>query len=346
MDKAIEILLSEASVPIRWRVEREILGRDKPETVTRSELAQWPQVIKNLNLLAGDCRFNFLHSSFDYALENICGELHDLGVRMGDGDLDHRIILYLDKLERIKKSDMPFAGFNASIITAAATLVGFEDHPEVQKQVMDRLNFIYEFVEKFDPEVFYIPDPSDMSKIWKGKNEMVNFDIYDSNRGLSLPTIHDLYAWTGITDSVLRQKADKLVSFILSPEYQERIKPGFGTVKVNSGRYRGMGWSVHVPDWNGEPDVMNLSTVFRFMEALIRFKSVKSHPWIKRTLAWLDSFTGEDGLCWIPKDSLKGSSPSYWVTGGRISLEPKPRTYRKRVLEATFRLHLIKRLGS
>ena len=34
-DKVIDILLAEASPPIRWRVERELLGRDKPKTVRR-----------------------------------------------------------------------------------------------------------------------------------------------------------------------------------------------------------------------------------------------------------------------------------------------------------------------
>ena len=72
---AIDILLTEASAPIRWRLEREILGRDRPKTVRKSDLMGWSPVRKNLELLTGDCRFNWLHSSMDMAFENICGEL-------------------------------------------------------------------------------------------------------------------------------------------------------------------------------------------------------------------------------------------------------------------------------
>ena len=45
---AIDILLTEASAPIRWRLEREILGRDRPKTVRKSDLMGWSPVRKNL----------------------------------------------------------------------------------------------------------------------------------------------------------------------------------------------------------------------------------------------------------------------------------------------------------
>jgi hypothetical protein len=343
--KAIQILLYEASAPIRWRVEREILGREKPETVTVKELQEHPRVQKNLGLLTGDCRFNYLHSSFDYAFENVCGELHDLGVRKGFPGLDKKLSPYFKQLEQIKKGEGPFGGFFASLISGSATLLGYADHPGVRENVIDRLDALVNFSKKFDPAAFYVPDPADMPRVWKGKNQMVNPELYDTRSGIALPMIHDLNSWTGITDTAAKRRAEKLVELILSPDYQERIKPGFGTIKSAPRRYYAMGWSVHVPGWTCNPEARDMVLFFRLLESFARFKKGRESRWFRRSIAWLDSFTGKDGLCWIPKDALTGTSPSYWVAGGRIGLETKPRTYRKRVLEATFRLLLIKKIA-
>ena len=346
MERNIEILLAEASAPIRWRVERELLGRKKPETVTKQELSVWPQVVKNLDLLTGDCRFNWLHSSFDYAFENICGELHDLGIRREIVPLDKRLKPYFKQLEMIKKSDGTFGGFIASLISGSSTLLGYGNQSFVREHVEERLDNLVVFSKKFDPATFYVSDPTDMPGVWKGKNQMVNPELYDTRRGIAAPMIHDLNSWIGLTDVSSKRKAEKMVALILSSDYQERIKPGFGTIKAAPRRYYAMGWSVHVPGWKLNPRYEQMAVLMRYMEVFARFKSARTHPWFKRCAAWLDSFTGDDGLCWIPRESLKGSSPSYWVAGGRIALESKPRTYRKRVLEATFRLELIKKFGS
>ncbi|MBN2378910.1 hypothetical protein JXM67_03815 [candidate division WOR-3 bacterium] len=296
-DKALEVLLSEACAPIRWRLERDILGSDKPETVSKKELAEWPQVQKNLDLLTGECRFDWLHSSLDKAFENICGELHDLGVCKDFAGLSAKLEPYFKYLEGFLPGRPPFGGFLASLISASATLIGYGQHPLVRQHVTSRLDYLVEFKKSFDPSVFYAPDPSDMPKEWRGKNQMVNPDFYDPVRGIPLPLIHDLNSWIGITDRLIKRKAEEMVGFILSPDYQERIKPGFGTVKAGSRRYYAMGWSVHVPGWKRVPDSRDMAERFRYMEIIASFKSARTHPWFKRSFAWLEEFTGEDGLC-------------------------------------------------
>ena len=343
--KAIGFLLDEASDPIRWRVEREILGRDKPETVQEMDLVRWPQVQKNLGLLTGDVRFNWLHSSMDKALENICGELHDLGIRKGFPALDAKLRPYFDHLDSLSPWGPPFGAFLASLISASATLLGYSDQQLVRRHVSDRLSFLENFKEEFDPESFYVPDPPDMPKTWRGKNQMVNPNCYNPDLGILLPLIHDLISWVEIRDKTVRQKAEQLAGFILSTEYQERIKPGFGTVKAAPRRYYAMGWSVHVPGWKGALSPKDIARLMRLLEIFAHFKAGCASQWFRRSLAWLQRFVEKDGLCWIPKEAFKGGTPSYWVAGGRIALESKPRTYRKRVLEATFRLLLIRKLA-
>ena len=172
---------------------------------------------------------------------------------------------------------------------------------------------------------------------------MVNPCYYDPHRGLHLALIYDLISWTGITDKTVKRKAENLVEFILSRDYQEHVKPGFGTVKAAPHRYYAMGWSIHVPGWKSPQNHERVAQLMRLMTFFAHFRTACTSQWFKRSLVWLEGFVKDDGVCWIPKEALRGGALSYWVAGGRIELEPKPRIYRKRVLEATFRLLVIRK---
>ena len=100
-----------------------------------------------------------------------------------------------------------------------------------------------------------------------------------------------------------------------------------------------------MPGWKGALSPKDIARLMRLLEIFAHFKAGCASQWFRRSLAWLQRFVEKDGLCWIPKEAFKGGTPSYWVAGGRIALESKPRTYRKRVLEATFRLLLIRKLA-
>lgn len=350
MNKEISILLSEASVPIRWRVEREILGRAKPETVSLKELLDYPRVRENLEYLTGKVDFNSLHGSFNHIFENVCGRLHDLGIRQGVKELDERIKPYLERLEYLINSTdhgenlyTGFLGkeFQASIIAGSVSLIGYHQHPVVRKHVTARLKRLVEFRPDFDPGTLYSPDPRGYPKVWRDKFPFLNPRNYTGRR-FHLPWIHDLDTW-GSLPPKLHDMADEVLAWILTDSYQS-LPDGYGVVATAPRRYYAMGWSVTLPGWTRERNFRprHMGMLFQYMEALASFKSTVNHPWFKKALAWLEGFVDSDGLCRIPKDSLKETG--YWVGGGLPAIEPKPRTYRKRVLEATFRLLLVKKI--
>ena len=92
-----------------------------------------------------------------------------------------------------------------------------------------------------------------------------------------VPLIHDLISWEGITEKIVKRKVEEVLAFVLSSDYQEHIKPGFGTVKSAPRRYYAMGWSVHVPGGIGCRD-MALSV--RLVEFLAPFRSGYGSEWL------------------------------------------------------------------
>lgn len=349
-DNAIDILLAEACAPIRRRVEREILMR-KPRTVSLDELLAYPRVRQNLEYLTGKVDFDSLHGSFAHIFENVCGRLHDLGVRRGVKELDKRIAPYLYHLESLvensRDGDRLYTSlvgkeFQASIIAGSVSILGYHEHPAVKKHVTARLKRLSEFRPRFDPKTLYAPDPPAYPKVWKNKFPFLNPEHYTGKR-FHLPWIHDADSWGSRLPHDLHAMADEVVAWILTDEYQA-LPDGYGVITTAPRRYYAMGWSIKLPGWTRERDFRprHAGMLFQYMEALAPFESASAHPWFKRALAWLEGFVDADGLCLIPAESL--AETGYWVGGGLAAIELAPRTYRKRVLEATFRLLLIKRL--
>ncbi|MBD3286919.1 hypothetical protein GF359_09765 [candidate division WOR-3 bacterium] len=347
-NSAINILLNEACVPIRWRVEREILGKTRPETVTVKELLEYPRVQENFDYLTGKADFDSIHSSFKYIFENVCGSLHDLGIRQGMDNLDQRIKPYLDRLDYLVNSTdhgenlyTGFLGkeFQASIIAGSVSLIGYHKHPVVRKHVKARLARLAEFKPHFDLKTIYSPDPKGYPKLWRDKFPFLNPEHYASKR-FHLPWIHDLDCW-GSLPLRLHTMADEVATWIMTDDYQS-LPDGYGVIATAPRRYYAMGWSIKLPGWTRDFNPRYAGMMFQYMEALAPFKSAANHPWFRKALDWFEGFVDDDGLFQLPKESLKETG--YWVGGGLPAIELKPRTYRKRVLEATFRLLTLKRI--
>lgn len=343
MKKAIGILLSEASAPIRWRVEREILERE-PKTVSKDELLAYPRVRENLDYLTGETDFNSIHGSTERAFENACGILYDMGVRSGAKELDERIKPYLDFLEALDDDTddrylhTSFLGreFSASLIAGSVSALGYNGHPAVRKHVEARLERLSEFGPRFDPATLYAPDPPGYPKVWRMKTPFLNPEHYTGKR------FHLQWVWNvnslGSLPEALVRNAEEVVGWIMTDEYQS-LRWGYGVVAITPRRYCAMGWSMKLPGWNGDFDAECLGYLPRYMETLAVFESATSHPWFKKALAWLAGFVDADGLCRIPRESLMGKGN--WILGRLGAAELSPRTYRKRVLEATARLMLV-----
>lgn len=345
-DRAIEVLLSEACAPIRWRVEKEILGR-KPETVSKEELLDYSRIKESIGYLTGRMDFNSIHGSTERTFENACGSLYDMGVRSGVKELNGRIKPYLDFLQALagNASDDHYLHtsllgreFAASLIAGSVSALGYKEHPTVRKHVVARLTRLQEFGPRFDPATLYLPDPAGYPKVWRGKTPFLNPEHYTGKR-FHLPWVWDVNSWGNLPEVLLR-KAGEVVGWIMTDEYQS-LRKGYGVVATTPRRYYAMGWSMKLPGWNGGFDSECLGSLLRYMEMLAPLEAATTHPWFKKALAWLEGFVDKDGLCLIPRESLmeKGN----WILGGLGAVELSPRTYRKRVLEATFRLTLIRK---
>ncbi len=345
-DRAIEVLLSEACAPIRWRVEKEILGR-KPETVSKDELLAYPRVKENLDYLTGETDFNSIHGSTERTFENACGSLYDMGIRSGVKELDERIKPYFDFLEALaddatddRYMHTSFLGreFAASLIAGSVSALGYDGHPAVRKHVAARLARLKEFGPRFDPATLYLPDPAGYPKVWRGKTPFLN-PLHYLGKRFHLPWVWDVNSWGNLPEGLLR-KAEEAVGWMMTDEYQS-LRWGYGVVAIAPRRYCAMGWSMKLPGWNGGFDAECLGYLLRNMEMLAPFESAKAHSWFKKALAWLEGFVDADGLCQILRESLMGKGN--WILGRLGAVELSPRTYPKRVLEATFRLALIRK---
>jgi len=349
--KAIDILLDAASVPIRWRIEREIMGREKTETVTLDELTEYPVAREHLDYLTGNTDLKSLSGMEDSVFENACGKLCDLGLRKGIPELDRRIEPYLKFLgELIENRDsdeyrntVPVArDYIATLVASSLNVLGYHDTRFVRKHLSGRFRKLAGFVEKFNPETFHASEKIVDPQVYWGAKVKILSPQWLADSSFPLPTMYDAFTWPSFSGSKSFQVINDIIRLCLSEEYQG-LPPAYNMIIPSKRKHMLTVPLIKLPGYkNGKIHPRQVDRLLRILSRLAPFPSAKSDPWFKKSLEWLEGLVDKDGLCRIPKDALKHDVCGGWILGMRPSLEPKPRTYEKRVLEATFRFFLIK----
>jgi len=285
---------------------------------------------------------NVMHSGKSEAFENAMGKLYEFGLRKGTKALDEKTEPFRRWLaQQIRlPNDGYFPVFYRTLTAAFLTMTGYYDDEAVSTMVLRRLDTIYPFAKKGNLNEVYISQ--DSSKFQKsGAVPLVNPELYPNDE-MKLPWIHDINAFLHfpsiMENTQLRSKVETIISFILKPEYQ-KLHPGYGVIRKETGKYYVMGWSVHLPSYfEKRVEPKDFGRFLLLLKMMSLSKTAKKHWWFKRSLSLLERFRTEDGLIAFPHSFIPEKKIGYWVLGTRMALEINRRVQKAIKCESTFRV--------
>ena len=352
---AVDWLMENAGPVIKYRTSLELQGVD--DSKLEAALLKCGLVKMWLSNVQPSFGATELHSSKPTAFENAMGRLYELGLRKGHKPLDDRVKPFLDKLEELalsKGKDPDQSWFHLSLMAGYLAMTGYSSHHEVEYIIKKRLDTVHEFTLNGDLSNAYI-DPETVGTIPSNfrNRPILNPNLWGTRdryeKGSLLPSIHDIHGFLHsepvFTDKETQMKVEKVVEFILSPEYQS-LEPGYGVIyEPETRKFFGAGWSIHLKDYfdthpraermkkNIGVDSANLLRLSLFS----RSQTGRGHRWFREQIAKLEEYR-TNGLYQIPRSLLEDRKTGYWVAGRSLGLEENRRTSRAITAESTFRL--------
>ena len=306
------------------------------------------------------------HHSRPQAFENAASKLCDLGLRAGMEPLDARMVSFRQWLDEqaqaIEKiAEVSYTGsdtkeatqaaldhdirwFEAMIVAARLAWMGYAD-AAIRVCLSRRLETLYALAQTGNHAIYIDQDTfGDYPDNPFRKRRFV-----DPKFNGILPSIHDIYALAhypkDILDEIARHKIDTVVAYILHPDYQA-LEDGYGVMRVGSRRYFSMGWSIHLPGYDGfDFDAGQAGMFVQRLELMAHFPAAIAHRWFQEGMAHLESFRTDEGSYRFPAHYLKESPSGYWVNGAYMRLEENRRMRESLALDSTFRALLLKKVA-
>jgi uncharacterized protein YeaO (DUF488 family) len=345
-------LLDNGGPIIRFRTLVDIFEEQDVGTVSRAlkEMTESPEVVKWLGFIGQSLAFNDVHSGKPDAFENVIAKLVQLGWRAGLQPFDNKTLTF-----RVWLSDNidnePIAAhevFKRTLIASVLARAGYQTVEAVQKQVLSRLNTVYNFAESPNFSQIFA-DKLEYRGIPKGlaSHDLVDPKLYPGQR-FALPWIHDVYAFghlnTLLENEMYRKKAEQILEMVLTSEYQS-LPWSYGIAKYGT-RYYVLGWAAHLPGYSKAPERREFAEMLIALEALAPFTCIRRSPWFKESMRYLESFRSDEGIYSFPRTWIPEKKKGYWVGGEYMAFDERKGKPNAIEVESTFRvLSIRKRAG-
>lgn len=353
----IQWLLENAGPAIRYRTATELTD-SSPGTVDElmADLLDSPMVAQWLAQVGQPGGFTSFHGSDPGAFENVCAKLSELGLRAGIAPLDSRMRPYRDWLseatsapeEDPDRTEAEHVIHGAWVRMAASCLAfaGYRTDHAVGTVLSQRLGVLYEFARLGTYDIYIDQDAfGDFNNAFR-KKQLVN-PAWNN----VLPGISDIYGLAHLSPDLTdaQSQVDTVVAYVLHPDYQA-LDDGYGAMRTGKRRYWSMGWSVHLPGYDGfafddarHPNSFPSYLVQR-LELMAHFAVARGHRWFQDCLEHLEEFRTPQGTYRFPSSYLCERRQGYWVTGAYMRLEENRRRRQSLEADSTFRMLKIKRL--
>lgn len=338
---ATQWLLANSGPAIRFQLVVDMLQEQDVGKVSSAlaDLLGSPLVTEWMNRLAPGFGMKQLHSSNPGAFENTMGKLGELGLRAGLQPFDSKTLPYRAWLTDTGEDETedPFRVFLRTLVASFLSFTGYSDTDPVSNVLKERLEATYSFARNPEFALVYVGK--------SGDEALVDPKLYP-NQQLVLPWIYDILGFAGsdqiLSDSDLRQKAETVVSMVLSPEYQE-LQPDYGLMKYKDRTYK-IGWSVHLPGFLSEPSESSMSRLLRILVMMAPFRTARESKWFRQMMDIIETYATEHGTFRFPMSWLPETREGYWVNGAYMTLEEDRRKPTANECESTFRMFRIRHL--
>jgi hypothetical protein len=339
--EAIQWLLANSGPAIRFQLVVDMLQEEDVGKVSSvlADLLASPLVTEWMNRLAPGFEMKQLHSSSPGAFENTMGKLRELGLRAGLQPFDSKTFPFRAWLTDTEEdeTESPFRVFLRTLVASFLSFAGYSDTDPVSNVLKERLEATYSFARKPEFALVYMGD--------MGDEDLVDSKLYPDQQ-LVLPWVHDILGFAGsaqiLSDPDLRQKAETVISMVLSPEYQE-LQPDYGLTKYKDRAYK-IGWSVHLPGFLSEPSESSMPRLLRTLPMMAPFRTVRESKWFRQMMDILETYSTEHGTYRFPMSWLPETREGYWVNGAYMALEEDRKKSTANECESTFRMFRIRHL--
>jgi uncharacterized protein YeaO (DUF488 family) len=345
-------LLDNGGPIIKFRTLVDIIKEQDVGVVLKAlnEMTENPEVVKWLSLIHHGLALNDVHSGKPSAFENVISKLVQLGWRAGLQPFDNMTLFSRVWLsENVDKVPLEaHEVFKRTLVASVLARAGYHMVEAVSKQVLSRLNTVYQFAKDPDFSQVYV-DRTEHTGIPKGleKHDLVNPQLYP-NQQFALPWIHDVYAFSHL-EPVLendqhRNQVEEILKMVLTPEYQN-LPWSYGLARYGTSYYV-LGPAAHLPGYSQAAQGREFGEMLLLLEALAPFRTIKENQWFKNSMKQLEEFRTERGTYSFPEKWLPERGKGYWVGGEYMAFDARQGRTNAIEVESTFRvLSIRKRTG-
>jgi len=333
-------LLQEGGPAIRYRTATELVddatGIDVAQLAT--DLVASPMVQQWVRQIREPRDMWSYHGSNANALENACAKLCELGLRAGmSRDFDRRIEPYRNLL-----SEAPGLVWNP-ITGGCLTWARYHDEAlldwlRARLEVLNRTAAAGNYDIYIDQDTY-----GDFPDAFR-KRPLVDPQYY--GRLVGIWDVYALSRWPeSLASAEAQEQIDAVIGYILHPGYQA-LDEGYGVMRDKPRRYYSIGWSVHLPGYDGFEfqRAMHAAMLVQRVELMAHLTVARQHPWLQQSVAHLESYRTDRGTYRFPSSYLCERTSGYYVTGAYMRLEENRRRRAALELDSTFRMLKIKRL--
>ncbi len=326
-------LMENGGPAIRYRTATELLTGDPDADLyaLKINLINNPMTQLWLSRIGQPGELFSFHGSKPAAFENACIKLSELGIKAGTPAFDEKTASF-----RHDFSERSYTG--KFIVAGTLTRAGYGEEPAIYDFLLNRLEILYTMARTKNFDIYVNQDTfSDFPSAFR-KRPLLN-PAYNS----MLPSIYDMlvlaYWPPSLKNAEIQNKINTIVDYVLHPAYQA-FDEGYGVMRASPRRYYSIGWSVHLPGYEGFNTMSDRRDMYfvQRVEMMARFPHSHNHRWLKQSLAHLEGFQQTDGTYRFPGRYLRELTQGYWVTGAYTRLEENRRPRMSLTIESTFRI--------
>ena len=347
----VDWLLENAGEVIKYRVAKEFLSGKENFNIEKmqEELLENPDIQLWLKNLKPELPFkwNLIHGSFDWQFENAMMKTIQLGLHAGITQVDEIAKYYLKYLEiESSKTENKRELFDSIIVASMLLTAGYTDDIVIDF-MKNSLDVLSKFTDSGNYDI-YVENREDykgLPKNWKDSS-IIKPQLL-KEYGFCYPMVYDLIGLSSmysLGDCKINEKVDSVIKYIVSDDFHNKIRDGYGILVAGQGRYHSMGWDPKLPGYFDVSDYAKTSPhkLLYFADILSRYPIAVKSRWYRDVISHLEQFKTEIGTYCFPKEYLREKS-GYAVQGFHLGLGENKRRKTWCEVESTFIMFKLKK---
>ena len=339
----INWLVEHGGSVIRYLTAVELIGDDPNVDLITKRLLDCNLVKRWLERLTTDLGFNQLHGADPSTYESAIGKLTQMGCRQGMQPFDDKTRVFREWFQQVAGIPLGFTyswvPFLRVLVAAFLSRSGYWDDQTLKDFLTYRLDVLAPIARTRRYDLYRDSEGvPGIPKAFRGRPLIA--PALTAGGEMRFPLIYDIHLLANVPQHLkvpsFHEKVDAVIGYILDPAYQS-LPEGYGIIRADRRKYYAMGWSVHLPGYDGMTE--DHPQAGRFVQRMVlmsNFALARKSSWFQRGVEFLRGYQTERGRYCFPRRFLPESRSGYWVVGAYMGLEENRRTPKVLELESTY----------